>query len=192
MFKEFKLPKNSFIGGWFIPKKICDNLIKYFNTNIDYTTEGTVIDHGKRIVKKDVKESKDFLVNADINNDPEILEYQNNLQKILMLYQEKYPQLYGYSNFYLDNYNIQKYPKNGGFKKWHCERGSMTSTHRVLTFMTYLNNLKNGGTEFLHQKLKIPSIKGLTLIWPVDWTHTHRGIILNKEKIITTGWYVFK
>jgi hypothetical protein len=192
MFKEFKLPKNSFMGAWFIPKKICDNLIKYFNTNIDYTTEGTVIHENKRVVKKDVKESRDFLINADINNNPEILEYQNNLQKILMLYLEKYPQLQGYNYFSLDNYNIQKYPKNGGFKKWHCERSSAGSANRVLTFMTYLNNIKNGGTEFLYQKLKIPSIKGLTLIWPVDWTHTHKGIISNKEKIITTGWYVFK
>jgi hypothetical protein len=31
--------------------------------------------------------------------------------------------------------------------------------------------------------------KGLTLIWPADWTFTHRGVPSpTQEKIITTGW----
>ena len=36
--------------------------------------------------------------------------------------------------------------------------------------MTYLNDVKDGGTEFFYQKLKTPAKKGLTLIWP--WSHT--------------------
>jgi hypothetical protein len=32
--------------------------------------------------------------------------------------------------------------------------------------------------------------KGLTLIWPADWTHFHKGIPApNEEKMIVTGWY---
>ena len=55
--------------------------------------------------------------------------------------------------------------------------------------MTYLNNVDNGGTEFLFQKLKIPAKKGLTLIWPSDFTHTHRGVVSKtQEKYIVTGW----
>jgi len=58
--------------------------------------------------------------------------------------------------------------------------------------MTYLNTIENGGTEFYHQKIKIPCQKGLTLIWPSAWTHLHRGVINKlKEKTIITGWYVF-
>jgi hypothetical protein len=34
--------------------------------------------------------------------------------------------------------------------------------------------------------------KGLTLIWPADWTFTHRGVPSpTQEKIITTGWFNF-
>ena len=34
--------------------------------------------------------------------------------------------------------------------------------------------------------------KGKTLIWPTDFTHTHRGVIsLSKEKYIITGWLSF-
>lgn len=58
-----------------------------------------------------------------------------------------------------------------------------------MVFMTYLNNVKDGGTEFLNQKLKTKAEKGLTLLWPSDWTHTHRGIITeSQDKYILTGW----
>ena len=56
--------------------------------------------------------------------------------------------------------------------------------------MTYLNDVEDGGTEFYYQKLKTKAKKGLTLIWPTDFTHTHRGIVSKtKEKYIVTGWF---
>jgi hypothetical protein len=55
--------------------------------------------------------------------------------------------------------------------------------------MTYLNDVDDGGTEFYYQKTIIKAEKGLTLIWPADWTYTHKGQISNtKEKTIITGW----
>ena len=30
---EHIFPKESFIGGWYIPEKICDDLINYFDKN---------------------------------------------------------------------------------------------------------------------------------------------------------------
>ena len=59
--------------------------------------------------------------------------------------------------------------------------------------MTYLNDVENEGeTEFYHQKIKVKPQKGLTLIWPADWTHTHRGIASKiDEKYIITGWFSF-
>ena len=56
--------------------------------------------------------------------------------------------------------------------------------------MTYLNDVTDaGGTEFCHQNLIVQPKKGLTLIWPADWTFTHRGVPSpTQEKIITTGW----
>ena len=35
--------------------------------------------------------------------------------------------------------------------------------------------------------------KGLTVIWPADWTHTHRGVPSpSQDKYIATGWYNLK
>ena len=59
--------------------------------------------------------------------------------------------------------------------------------------MTYLNDVEDKGeTEFVLQNLKVKAEKGKTLIWPADWTHTHRGIISpTQEKYIVTGWFNF-
>jgi len=188
MLKEYKLPLNTFIGGWFIPEKICDDLIKYFNKNKKNQTEGLFRMNNNLIINKKEKDSKDLMIDNN-NDDKEIINYKKYLKKTLNLYQKKYPEVKKLAQFNLQYFNIQKYPKKGGFKKWHNERTCYN--RRVLTFMTYLNDIKKGGTNFLYQKLTTPSKKGLTLIWPVDFTHTHKSQICNEEKIITTGWFIF-
>lgn len=187
---EEKLPFKSFIGGWYIPNKVCDELIKFYNKNPQFVKQGTVGDPtSPKIVKKN-KESFDMCFDA---SDPVFKNYLPALQKCLDKYLEKY-EFCNYADEFsiLEPVQIQKYPKGGGFKTFHFERLSRFSMSRYLVFMTYLNDVSNGGTEFLYQKLKTPAKKGLTIIWPAEWTHTHRGIVSNtKEKIIVTGWYNF-
>ena len=58
--------------------------------------------------------------------------------------------------------------------------------------MTYLNDVPDGGTKFPSQSFIAPAEKGLTLIWPAEWTHAHVGQISpTNEKYIITGWYSF-
>jgi hypothetical protein len=58
--------------------------------------------------------------------------------------------------------------------------------------MTYLNDVPEAGTHFKYQKLTTPAEKGLTLMWPTDFSHTHKGQITDKhEKYIITGWLGF-
>ena len=189
MFKEYKLPFNSFIGGWFINKKTCDDIIKYYNKNKSKREAG-LVGNDKYLVNKKIKDSTDIPID-NLNIDKEIIEYRRELQKVLNLYQKKYKFVKELAFFNLEAFNIQKYRKNGGYKIWHNERKNIETSRRVLTFMTYLNDIEDGGTEFLYQKLETPAKKGLTLIWPVDFTHVHRSKVCNKEKIITTGWFYF-
>ena len=71
--------------------------------------------------------------------------------------------------------------------------GSFNSTiKRCLVFMTYLNDVEKGGTFFPYQQRLVKAIKGKTLIFPSDWTHTHVGQISEtQEKTIVTGWYSY-
>jgi hypothetical protein len=59
--------------------------------------------------------------------------------------------------------------------------------------MIYLNDVTDGGgTEFYHQNLIFQPVKGKALIWPSDWTYTHRGIPSpTQDKYILTGWFEY-
>jgi prolyl 4-hydroxylase len=124
-------------------------------------------------------------------------DYVNNcLNLVTEQYKKKYPYCDSCSPWkIIEDINVQYYKPNAGFYAWHTERGSPSGINasRHLVFMTYLNDVTDGGeTEFFHQKLKVKPEKGLTLIWPVDWTFTHRGIPSpSEEKYITTGWFNF-
>ena len=95
---------------------------------------------------------------------------------------------------YIEHYNLQNYRPGEGFYAWHKENNADTvSSKRHLVFMTYLTDTPDGGTEFMTQDLTVPCKKGITLIWPAGWTHTHRGqISKTHEKTILTGWLSFE
>jgi len=73
---------------------------------------------------------------------------------------------------------LQRYSPGHYYAEWHCENGGNMhgdNLLRHLVFMTYLTDCEvGGGTEFLYQDLQVQPQKGLTLIWPADWTH-HQG-----------------
>ena len=196
---EYKLNNNTFIGGWFINNNVCDDIITYFKERkkLGFTKPGQITKKdGTTYINKKSKISEDF--NCNFYNDKTVIErlskYQNELDKCMQLYRKKYTSTKNISEYGItEPFNIQYYPPGGGFFNYHFERNAEFPTNkRVLVFMTYLNDVENGGTEFKHQKLKLPAKKGLTVIWPSDWTHTHRGIISKKEeKYILTGWYSY-
>jgi len=184
---QFSLPKRSFIGGWFINDKVCDALIKYFN-NTDNKRQGMIEDEDGPGINIDKKDCTETPISPD-SNEQVWYDYKTELKKVLDLYIEKYPDANNVAKFRLtENTNIQYYKPGGGFKTWHTERETISTRH--LVFMTYLNDVDDGGTEFKNQKIKLPAKKGLTVMWPTDWTHTHRGVISNtQDKYIITGWF---
>ena len=97
-----------------------------------------------------------------------------------------------WGNMYIGPFNIQKYHIGGHYNTWHSERENLASSHRVLAWMTYLNDVESGGhTDFLHYDLSLKPEKGKTVIWPAEWTHAHRGNPVESEKYIITGWFHF-
>ena len=184
--EEFKL--DSFIGGWYIPEEICTDLIKFFENKKHRQFKGVT---SKDVTDENWKKSTDVSLNP---NDSILDEYNTYLDKCLKLYLKKYPEansLLARYNHYREVVNIQRYLPDEGFYKWHCERTSTNDCTRSLVFMTYLNDVKDGGTEFKYQGIKTEAKTGLTLIWPPDFTHTHRGIVAKETKYIITGWFNF-
>ena len=183
----------SFIHGCYIPDHICDDLIKYFDEHPDRHQSGESYGTGKiktKIIVDDVvKKSTDIRFFGD--TDGIILsEYMMYLNMCISEYEYKYHQASHMASYGITEVtNLQKYEPGEGYKVWHCERSGISQQTRCLAFMTYLNDVPEGGTEFMYQKITSPAKKGLTMIWPSDWTHTHRGqISQTHKKYILTGW----
>lgn len=181
----------SFIGQYVIDDvSVCDELIEY-HKNSNLKTIGQT-SNGISPVEKISTD-----VTVDINGNHEVVnKYLTELEKVCNKYVDQYKFCNEYDPWKItENINIQHYKPNEGYFEWHTERCSNTFpvNSRHLAFMTYLNDVNDGGeTEFYYQELKIKPVKGLTLIWPVDWTHTHRGVTSpTEEKYIITGWYNF-
>jgi len=183
----------TFIGEYKIDDSICDRLIEHHKNG--KKKQGL---SGYDTIDKDAKDSID-VAGKDI---PYYYDYLN-------VCIENYKKTYIWSDkdqYYYDVLecpNIQYYPPGGGFKIWHYENtwqrdvnnpNDLTMAKRHLVFMTYLNDVTDEGeTEFFYQKRIIQPRKGLTLIWPASWTHTHKGVpSLTQEKYIITGWISFR
>jgi prolyl 4-hydroxylase len=192
--KEHYFDNNSFIGGWYIPGKVCDDMISFFDTNKNKHIPGYSYNcfQEKNIINKEFKDSIDLNIETDMFGNNEVFNYIQQLSNIITAYEIKYPMAKNNSPYALiDFFNMQYYPPGAGFKAWHHERFK-SSRNRVFVFMTYLNDVPDGGTEFYHQQITSPAKKGLTIMWPSEWTHTHRGQVSKKHnKYIVTGWFKY-
>lgn len=169
---------------------ICDRLVEHHKNDLE-KTEGRVNVSGVHVVDEARKVSVDSKLHAQY---PLMQEYSTQLQAVVLEYIKKFKYCATGNPWTVkDMTNIQYYPPTGGFKFWHYERSTASglAASRHLVFMTYLNDVTDAGeTEFFYQTLKVQPRKGLTLIWPSDWTHTHRGVPSpTQEKYIITGWF---
>jgi hypothetical protein len=191
--KEHEINKlENFVCGWYIEDTaLCDDIVACFNNEGIDKNPGFVYTTG---VGVNIDKTKKDSVEASLDHYPYLLvRYIEHLQKCIEVYTDKYEYAKNYGVFRnTEEIKIQYYPPNGGFFVWHAERTSNLNPYgkRHLVFMTYLNDVTDGGeTEFYYQKIKIKPEKGLTLMWPADWTYTHRGIASpSQEKYIVTGW----
>ena len=169
---------------------ICDELIKYHKNNTEQKRRG--ITAGGEELNTQGKVSTD--VQVQFSNNSAIQNYVEQLTRNgLHPYVEKYGLKHSHKMGLKEPFNIQHYAPNEGYFMWHCERSSSQSLQRALVWMTYLNDVDDGGeTEFHWQQLKVKPVKGKTVIWPTDFTHLHRGITSpTQHKYIVTGWFSF-
>ena len=186
---EYKLEDNTFMGGWYIPKGVCDELKEYYDSRKDEHIAG----QSGEGLNPDFKKCTELYIKPYEFND--IDRYLFYLQECLDRYKEKYPYADQVNSYSINsNVKIQHYKPGEAYYAMHMENsGQPQLVQRHLVFMTYLDTLDNAGTEFYHQKLTTPCEKGLTLIWPAGWTHMHRGVTNTVgDKSIITGWYTFQ
>lgn len=184
-----------FMGAFMIEDpSVCDDLVSLFEDNRSTARKGVVGRDGKAVVDETKKDSLELAFMPE-DPRPEWQRYLAALQQVTRKYVEKYP----YSANYVGQWglssptNFQYYPPGGGYKVYHTERRDRIEpgASRHLVFMTYMNDVTDeGGTQFHHQNVTIQPRKGMTLVWPSDWTFMHRGVASPTEvKMIMTGWF---
>ena len=183
-----------FIGAWNIENDdLCREIINFFEENKNLQRDG-VTGSGKN---EEIKKTTDIVVNPNDLKDPKfncLNKYIKHLYMNFKDYQNQWPFIKNLvKEMHIGKFNIQRYTPGGHFAKVHTERSSIASSHRLFAWMTYLNNVDDGGTtHFSHYDIDIKPETGKTLIWPSEWTHAHNGKILNSGvKYIITGWLHF-
>ncbi|MFL2801440.1 MAG: 2OG-Fe(II) oxygenase [Paracoccaceae bacterium] len=197
MMQRIEIPNTvnspNFISSWMLnDTDMCDEIVNFFEANPVEQSIGTI---GGGINESQKK-------TTDISIKPKLLEqekykifntYIKNLVNCFNDYKEQWPFLNTIKGVEIGTFNLQKYSPGGHFSAVHTERGSSATMHRVLAFMTYLNDVEEGGeTAFHHYDINVKPKKGKTIIWPAEWTHAHSGGVVKKgSKYIVTGWIQF-
>lgn len=184
-----------FIGEYQMTSAVASAVHSVFDDYAHLTTAGAV---NTDEIRPDRKQSRDLNVGA-VADDPRINDYLHELRRCVGLYVDEYE--YSDSLHHpwrmVEFPNIQHYEPGEGFKVFHCERNGTRFylVKRFLAFMTYLCDIpeeEGGGTEFFYQERTFPCSLGKTLIWPAEWTHTHRGVVCHtRPKRIITGWFSY-
>ncbi len=194
--RKIEIAGNSphFIGCWNLEQDaICEKLIEFFESHAEKQEPG----QSAGGVNPEAKQSIDLTVHPRDLKSAEFAPVKAYVDILYTCYQEYLKQFPFLASILpradVSSFNIQKYLPGGHFKLEHSERTSIVNSFRVLVWMTYLNDVQDGGsTLFTHQGIEVQPERGKTLIWPAEWTHAHRGNILNSGlKYIITGWMHF-
>ncbi len=152
-------------------KKECEKLINLYNKNLFKETG---------LLNYDC---------CDINVD--LFPYASELNNIINLYIEKYPEVDMTASYWiLNRLRFKLFKKGNSFSSWHSEH-NITNSNRILAIQIYLTE-HNCGTEFYYNKKTILSKIGRVCVFPAYFTHTHRGQPdFIKDRMIITGYYNF-
>jgi len=187
-----------------LSQEICDDLIELFE-NEERKYDG--VTHGG--LQKNIKDTKDFVIPE---NEPKWYKYyqlfHNELTRNLKVYINKLNDNQIFQNINQNTNNIfkhfensklshsifmiQRYKMNEGRYVYHHDFSIdyKNKKNRVLTYLWYLNDVKEGGeTDFPDLSLQIKPEAGTLLLFPATWDFPHCGKMpISSNKYIVTGW----
>lgn len=173
--------------------KECENAISLFEIynkfGYTYSRDSSILNY-----KDDTSLDISPVIELDICGDFINCFHERFYKHIYPLYNIQYPILQKLRRHRVKHIKIQKTLPSQGYHTWHCELdGSLNTNDRVLSWILYLNDVKDGGeTEFLYQSLRFSPKQGTFILFPAHFTHTHRGNPpLTNTKYIATGWVEF-
>ena len=173
-----------------LTSEFCKHCIEKFEH--DQTMIPGVVGGG---LNKDIKDTMDVMVTSSGNWPEEDEVFSKSLTECLHEYEEYLyefaPSLeVGDHEYYDTGYQIQRYePNTGGYRWHHDDNVTQSVEQRSMTFIWYLNTIKEDGyTEFI-DGTKVRAKEGRIVFFPSGWTFLHRGYPpKDQRKYICTGW----
>ena len=172
-----------------LDKDFCQHIIDKFEKD-DRKSQG-IVGGGLR---PDIKKSTDLSMTHYSGWEEEDKIFYKSLNKNIINYEKTRGAMY--RKFILEEsatthvedsgYQIQR-TKPKEYYVWHHDQASFRS--RRLTYIWYLNDVKDGGYTQFNTGLKIHPEAGKMMIFPALWPWMHRGYPPKTEtKYIVTGW----
>ena len=182
--KKTKFSDFIYIKRGALPKSFCDNVIEKFEQD-DRKRQGQV---GSG-VHLEIKRSSDLSI-TELEDwksyDQAFFRCLNTqLKKYIRFLPEEYVKYSALNELGNDTgYQIQR-TQPGDYYIWHHDQ----TKSRLVTFIWYLNDVKDGGyTEFI-DGTRIQPEAGKLIIFPATWDFLHRGVSPKTEtKYLCTGW----
>jgi hypothetical protein len=178
-----------------ITDTLCDDIINLFESNKEHHNDGLTMGG----VNKDVKHTRDMNIPKKHNEWKDIENYlYTELQRNLKIYKKRLEFENGKFIFNeslaLDFFLIQKYLSNIGKYTYHDDHCVYTDEkERKITFLWYLNDVKEGGETEFFGNYKIKPEKGKLIFFPASWCFPHSGLMpKSNDKYIITGWFYQK
>lgn len=185
-----------FIGAWQLDEvSVLDDLVTFFEENNGRQRAGVTVNG----VNTDAKDTTNIAISPRELRQDSHVAFKNYFRLLSMCYQD-YVVTWPFLRCLADDlevgeFNVARYLPGQHFQAVHAERTSIDTLQRFLVWMTYLNDVEvgqGGRTHFTHYGIKVQPKKGLTLIWPAEWTHAHNAeVLLSGSKYIVTGWMCF-
>jgi len=190
-----KVDIKDFIGVFddAVPLDFCDDVVKHF----DYVKASTLTSSRQELegVERLKKKDDTYFFQDEMDDSIQLMnsrilgEVNRAVVDCVNLYFNEYDILHAH-NYGIYSYRLQKTPVGGGYHVWHHERGDIEHSNRFLAFILYLNDVDEGGeTEFHYYPRRVAAKKGRLLMFPAEFTHTHRGNSpLSNDKYVIATW----
>ena len=158
-----------------IEPKLCDNLVKFFEKNIDHT----------------FKEETDHRSFQELNLSV-VPKYEEAISKLLYPYIDRYKKdnkIIDYvwpPTFRLEQVRFKRYMPNTNDRfDVHADATGKNTSSRFLVMFVYLSNNDSGYTTFPDRDIKIQPKQGRLLMFPPNWCYPHKG-----EKVTDRPKYI--
>ena len=183
------MKSDQYVREYWCDNQICDGIIDYFKyaDKFGETADGKTSEGLDYSIKKSTEVSFSNVWDGMFGDDIwKLHDYVDLVAGFSVDYINHFD-LPG--TFKFDLPQVQYYRPNEGYFAPHVDACPPDYMDRVLVYITYLNDVPDGGTILTNNDMTITAVKGKTVFFPTGITHVHAGQISKKhEKYICTGW----